>query len=81
MFERSKEWTTAEMQKLKRLQIQPGQTEPVFANARILAPRMQEFSGSFRGGLYAANTQVDFTAHCLSAMVKLTRHNIALPSN
>lgn len=62
-----------EMRKVKQLQIQPGQKELVFSNARIIAPRMQEFSGSFRGGIYSAHTQVDFTQHCVSAMVKLKR--------
>jgi hypothetical protein len=38
---------------------------------------MQEFPGCFRGDIHAAYTQVDFTAHCVSAMVKLTRY--ALP--
>jgi hypothetical protein len=47
----------------------------VFPNARIIVPRMQEFAGSFRGGIYAANTQVDVTGHCVSAMLKLQRIN------
>ncbi|MGC2458298.1 MAG: hypothetical protein WA435_09900 [Gallionellaceae bacterium] len=72
---RAKEWVATEMQKAKQLQIQPGQKEITFSNARIIAPRMQEFYGSFRSGIYAANTQVDFTAHCVSAMVKLTRNS------
>lgn len=75
LAERAMEWVSTEMQKAKQLQIQPGQKELVFSNARIIAPRMQEFSGNFRSGIYAANTQVDFTAHCVSAMVKLTRVN------
>lgn len=75
LAERAMEWGSTEMQKAKQLQIQPGQKELVFSNARIIAPRMQEFSGNFRSGIYAANTQVDFTAHCVSAMVKLTRVN------
>lgn len=75
LAERARGWAAAEMRKAKQLQIKPGQTELVFRNARIIAPRMQEFSGSFRSGVYAADTQVDFTAHCVSAMVKLTRHH------
>lgn len=72
---RARRWLEAEMQKAEQLQIRPGQKELVFSNARISAPRMQEFSGSFRSGIYAANTQVDLTAHCVSAMVKLNRNN------
>jgi hypothetical protein len=75
LAKRAMGWISPEMQKAKQLQIQPGQKELVFSNARIIVPRMQEFSGSFRGGVYVANTQVDFTAHCVSAMVKLKRVN------
>jgi hypothetical protein len=75
LAERARGWGTTEMRKVKQLQIQPGQKELVFSNSRIIAPRMQEFSGSFRSGVYAANTQVDLTAHCVSAMVKLERYN------
>ena len=73
LAERARAWVATEMRKAKQLQIQPGQNEIVFANARIIAPHMQEFAGSFRSGIYAADTQVDFTAHCVSAMVKLER--------
>jgi hypothetical protein len=72
---RARSWVATEIQKVKQLQIQPGKKELVFSNARIVAPRMQEFAGSFRSGIYAANTQVDLTAHCVSAMVKLERYN------
>jgi hypothetical protein len=69
------------MLKARRMQIQPGQTELVFSNARVIAPRLQEFSGSFRSGLYGADTLVDVTGHCLSAMVKLNRHHIELAAS
>jgi hypothetical protein len=68
-------WVATEMRKVKKLQILPGQKELVFSNARIFAPRMHEFYGSFRSGIYAADTRVDLTAHCVSAMVKLTRYD------
>jgi hypothetical protein len=79
VYRRARDWAAAEMKKAKQLQIQPGQQELLFPNARVVAPRMQEFAGDFRSGLYSADTQVDFTGHCVSAMVKLTRHKIALP--
>jgi len=75
LAERARSWVATEMRKAKLLQIQPGQKELVFSNARITAPRMQEFSGSFRSGIHAADMRVDFTQHCVSAMVKLSRHN------
>jgi hypothetical protein len=81
LAERARGWASTEMRKVKQLQIQPGQKELVFSNSRIIAPRMQEFSGSFRSGIYAANTQVDLTAHCVSAMVKLERYNAMSSGN
>ena len=75
LAERGGSWVATEMRKVEQLQIQPGQKELVFSNSRVIAPRMQEFTGSFRSGIYAANTQVDFTAHCVSAMVKLKRYD------
>lgn len=74
-------WIGTEMHKAGQLQIQPGQRELVFADARIVAPRMQEFSGCFRAGTHAAYTQVDFTAHCVSAMVKLARYKLTPAGN
>jgi hypothetical protein len=78
LYQRALKWTEQEMLKAWRIQIQPGQTELVFANARIIAPRMQEFAGSFRSGLYGADTLVDYTGHCLSAMVKMKRQGLEL---
>lgn len=70
-----REWIATEMRKVQQLQIQPGQTELVFANAKIIAPRMQAFSGSFRGSTQSTDIQVDFDAHCVSAMLKLRRQD------
>ncbi len=75
LAERGRIWVTTEMRKVKQLQIQPGQKELVFPYSRIIAPRMQNFSGAFRSGLFAANTEVDLTAHCVSAMLKLKTYN------
>lgn len=74
-------WIGSEMRKAGQLQIQPGQRELAFPDARIVAPRMQGFSGCFRGGIHAAYTQVDYTAHCVSAMVKLTRYALTTAGN
>jgi hypothetical protein len=78
LYRQALRWTQAEMLKAQRMQIQPGQTELVFSNARIVAPRLQEFAGSFRSGLYKADTLVDLTGHCLSAMVKMKRQHIEI---
>jgi hypothetical protein len=71
---RARAWVAAEMHKTQQLQIQPKQQDIVFSNARIFAPRMQHYAGCFRSGIYAASTQVDFTGHCVSAMLKLQRN-------
>jgi hypothetical protein len=71
---RARKWIASEMRKVRHLQIQPGQKDIVLSNARIIAPRLQDFSGAFRSGLYAADTRVDYAQHCVSAMVKLRRN-------
>lgn len=70
------EWVGIEMRKNTALQIQPGQRELVFGDARIIAPGMSAYAGAFRSGIYAADTQIDLTAHCVSAMVKLRRNGL-----
>jgi hypothetical protein len=71
---RAQAWVAAEMPKVLRLQIQPKQQDMVFSNARIFAPRLQQYAGCFLAGIYVASTQVDFTSHCVSAMLKLQRN-------
>ena len=78
LYARALRWAQAEMLEAGTMQIQPGQTELVFSNARITAPRLQELAGSFRSGLYRADTLIDLTGHCLSALVKLKRQHIEL---
>jgi hypothetical protein len=67
-------WVAVELGKVKRMQIQPGQKELAFSRAKIVAPRLRDFAGAFRGGVYRADTRVDYAQHCVSAMVKLLRN-------
>lgn len=69
----ARDWVARELRKTERLQIRTDQRELRFANANIRAPRLVEFAGAYRAGLFSTSTQVDFTAHCLSAMVKMAR--------
>jgi hypothetical protein len=78
---RARTWMAREMTKTEGLQIQPGQQELVFTNARVSAPRLKEFTGSFLAGRYDLKTQVDYTSHCVSAMLKLQRQNRPKPKN
>jgi hypothetical protein len=72
---RARAWIAREMTKTEGLQIKPGQQELVFTNARVSAPRLKEFTGSFLWDRYELKTQVDNTSHCVSAMIKLQRQN------
>lgn len=78
---RARVWIAREMAKTEGLQIKPGQKELVFANARLVTPRLKEFTGSFLAGTYEPKTQVDYTSHCVSAMLKLQRQNRPVPKN
>lgn len=70
---RTRNWIDKQMSAIQRMQIQPGQRNIVFSNAHLLAPRLQEFAGAYLGGIYRAETRVDFAQHCVSAMIKKTR--------
>jgi hypothetical protein len=71
---RLRTWLSGETAKLQRLQIQPGQNRLALGgDAELRAPRLADFSGAFRGGLYDPSTRVDFAFHCLSAMLMLDR--------
>ena len=64
----------AEMRKAVLLQVQPQQQDIVLSQGRIFAPSMAHYAGCFRAGVQAASTQVDYTGHCVSAMLKLQRN-------
>jgi hypothetical protein len=66
--------------KLPRLQIQPGQTGLTLGgDAYLQAPRMAEYAGGFLAGLYEPLTRVDAAGHCLSAMVTIEREQLVAP--
>ncbi|MEJ2653682.1 MAG: hypothetical protein P8173_18435, partial [Gammaproteobacteria bacterium] len=70
---RVRAWIAREMNKARGLQIQHGQKELLFTNAHLVAPRLEGFAGSFLAGKDTLKTQVDYTGHCVSAMIKLQR--------
>jgi len=78
---RARAWIAREMHKTEGLQIKHGQKELVFTNARVSAPRLKEFTGSFLWDRYELKTQVDNTSHCVSAMIKLQRQNRQMPKD
>ena len=61
----------AEMEKNIRFQIVPGQDQVMLGDERYLySEEISKFAGAFLNGLYRPKTRIDFTQHCLSAMVK-----------
>ena len=75
LAKRARAWISREMAKTRAMQIEPGQKEMVFANSRVLAPRLREYTVSILVDRYELKTQVDSTSHCVSAMIKLQRLN------
>lgn len=62
-----------EIEKSLGFQILPGQSELRFGEGRYLhAGDLAEFVGAFVNGLYRPTTRIDFTQHCLSALLKYT---------
>lgn len=80
LAKRLRSWLSGEEAKLHRLQIQPGQNRLALGgDAELRAPRLGDFAGAFRGGLYDLTTRVDFAQHCVSAMVMLDRTRSQFP--
>jgi hypothetical protein len=76
---KARTWLVREMAKAEALQVRPHQEGLRFANARVEAPRMKAFAGSFLAGTHLPTTQVDLAQHCVSAMIKIRRNEL-LPS-
>lgn len=62
----------AEMAKNLGLQVQAGQTELTLGpGRRLIAPELPQFAGAFLAGRDRPRLRIDFTQHCLSALLKL----------
>lgn len=65
------EW---EMRKIMKFQIQPGQSQLDLGDGILLtSPDLTAFTGAFIAGRRNPLTRIDYTQHCLSAMVKYQR--------
>lgn len=65
------EW---EMRKIMTFQIQPGQTQLDLGDGILLtSPDLTTFTGAFIAGRRNPLTRIDYTQHCLSALVKFQR--------
>lgn len=64
----------SEMRKNRSLQIPPRRTRlDLGGQAFFYSPRMPDYAGAFRGGLYDPYVRIDLSQHCISALVKLHR--------
>ncbi len=69
-----------EMEKNLRFQIEPEQDRIVLGDERYLySDDIERFAGAFLNGLYRPKTRIDFTQHCLSAMVKYKKIGLDEP--
>ena len=61
----------AEIRKSLSFQIMPGQNRLEFGDGRVLySDDLKNFVGAFVDGLYRPQARIDFTQHCLSALLK-----------
>lgn len=66
----------AEMRKNLGFQIQPGQDRLDLGNGvYLISPRLKDFVGAFVAGRKRPETRIDFTQHCLSALIKARMHD------
>ncbi len=66
------QWLATEIPKAMGLQILRGQTVLTLPNGPRIVPGLPAFGGQFLARPLAASTRVDFTGHCLSALLKLS---------
>jgi hypothetical protein len=63
--------TRDEMEKNRKLQIPPGTERwPLGSTTYLVSPHLAKFAGAFVEGVSKPYTRIDFTGHCLSAMIK-----------
>ena len=63
-----------EMDKNRKLQIAPGLARlELGGEAYLASPKLAQYAGAFLEAAFKPYTRIDFTGHCLSAMVKLRR--------
>ncbi len=71
LYGRLRERIAAEMEKNRSFQIAPGQQEIRFSGgATLRSEALPRFAGAFLNGRNRPRTRIDFTQHCLSAMIK-----------
>jgi len=62
----------SEMTKNRLLQIQTGQTRVELAdNTYLSSPSIADYAGAFLAGTHEPYVRIDYTEHCISALVEL----------
>lgn len=73
LVRRLKQRIDREMTKNLALQILPGQTRiELGSGAYLSSPTVADYAGAFLAGTYQPYVRIDFTQHCLSAMIDLS---------
>jgi hypothetical protein len=66
----------SEMAKNRLLQIQPGQTRIELGNnAYLSSPSIADYAGAFLAGTHEPYVRIDYTEHCISALLELGEGN------
>jgi hypothetical protein len=72
LLERIEARLNEEIENIRHLQIPPGASRmDLGQGVYLVSPKLRDFSGAFLEGRFRPYTRVDYTAHCVSAMVKL----------
>jgi hypothetical protein len=75
---RVRERVTAELERIRALQIQPGQDRVALAaGGELFAPVLRAHAGAYLAGPYRAYLRIDFTQHCISALLAARASGLA----
>lgn len=79
LFKKILERVEAQLSANLALQIMPGQVRFSLGNERYLEdPRIVDFTGAFLKGGHIPITRIDYTQHCLSALMRYAEQQLAL---
>ena len=81
LTQRLRERIRDEMKKNRRLQIPPGAERlQLGRDTYLTSPHLKDYAGAFLEGPFLPSVRIDYTGHCLSAMVKLERYRLSRSS-
>jgi hypothetical protein len=78
LLARVRERIVRELERNRRLQVEPGQDRlPLAAGGTLLAPVLAEHAGAFLAGPYRPYIRTDLNQHCISGFLKARRVGLA----